>query len=117
MLPQFTQNFAIPPKSSNDLGKEKFFHLVIRAQLNIQGGENKITVSNPIYNAIYVERINTHQNCVLTAIEVICKDCEIRILHERVQDVVCSNCNYSFGNSCDHRQKQREFQMICISYM
>ena len=66
MLPQFTQNFAIPPKSSNDLGKEKFFHLVIRAQLNIQGGEKNI--SNPIYNAIYVERINTYQNCVLTAI-------------------------------------------------
>jgi hypothetical protein len=37
MLPQFTQNFDIPPKSSNDVGEEKFFHLVIRAQLNIQG--------------------------------------------------------------------------------
>ena len=70
MLPQFTftQKYAIPPKSSNDLSKEKFFHLVIRAQLNIQGGENKITISNPIYNTIYVERINTHKNCVLTAI-------------------------------------------------
>jgi len=73
MLPQFTQNFAIPPKSSNDLGKEKFFHLVIRAQLNIQGGENKITISNPIYNTIYVERINRHQNCVLTAIKLFAK--------------------------------------------
>jgi hypothetical protein len=31
--------------------------------------------------------------------KVICEDCEIRILHEGVLDVVCPNCNYSFGTS------------------
>ena len=27
----------------------------------------------------------------------ICEDCEIRIPHEGELDVVCPNCNYSFG--------------------
>ena len=73
MLPQFTQNFAIPPKSSNDLGKEKFFHLVIRAQLNIQGGELLINIQCNIHG------------------------------EDKYASELCPNCNYSFGNSCDHR--------------
>jgi hypothetical protein len=31
--------------------------------------------------------------------KVICEDCEIRILHEGVLDVICPNCDYSFGTS------------------
>jgi hypothetical protein len=52
----------------------------------------------PIYDAIYVERISMHQDCP-NCNKVICEDCEIRILHEGVLDVICPNCDYSFGTS------------------
>jgi len=46
---------------------------VIERANKIQGGENKLLFLIPIYNAIYAERINIHQVCVLTAIKLFAK--------------------------------------------
>jgi hypothetical protein len=41
--------------------------------VNKNGGEDKLLFLIPIYNAIYVERISMHQDCVLTAIKLFAK--------------------------------------------
>ena len=49
--------------------------------------------------------------------KVICEDCEIRILHEGELDVVCPNCNYSFGTGMIIERSKENSKWIYLPCM